>query len=334
MRRNADIDCTKGLLALGMIFAHVIQFVDNGQSKILQAVSDWGNFVSFSGFVFCFGFASWSAYLSKYNIPWLNVCKTSLKCLFAYLISGIAYRLILFEDSVNFNFFLKIITFRIIPGYSEFLLSFSLILIFSCLVRPIVQIITKNYYFFLISTTIILSITYISQYVFLNSLLFNFLFGGNGWPFPIIQYFPIFLLGIFTARHHHRYDATSLVVSLIGIAVFYGYNFWGVPVRRFPPDTVWIICSSACAFLYYGFGKFVVNYFPLPLKTYVESVGKNVLIYLLISNFLLFTRGHTKIARLNGEETITFFISTIILLAITLNVFNKKLEIQKIGPTS
>jgi hypothetical protein len=90
-QRSVHIDLTKGLLTVGMVFAHVIQLLATTQIKALKEFSLLTNLVLFSGFLFCFGFAAWAAYLQWPKLPWAS---TSLKCYLAFIVSGVAYRIL------------------------------------------------------------------------------------------------------------------------------------------------------------------------------------------------------------------------------------------------
>ena len=68
--RDLSLDAFKGLLVLGMISAHVIQFLA-APNAALNVVSIVINLISFSGFLFAFGYATglrtWAASLKRHG---------------------------------------------------------------------------------------------------------------------------------------------------------------------------------------------------------------------------------------------------------------------------
>lgn len=55
--RSSALDIFKGLLVFGMILAHVIQILGGRNNYLLTAISNYINLISFSGFLFAFGYA-------------------------------------------------------------------------------------------------------------------------------------------------------------------------------------------------------------------------------------------------------------------------------------
>lgn len=93
-KRERAIDMFKGLLVLGMVYCHTLQFFSdmqlypNGQPFV-----DIINLITFSGFVFSFGYVSQLAYYSKpfrHAAPRMLVA--AVKTLAAFYVSGMAFR--------------------------------------------------------------------------------------------------------------------------------------------------------------------------------------------------------------------------------------------------
>lgn len=117
--RSSALDVFKGLLVFGMILAHIIQLLGNKNDFLLKAISTYINLISFSGFLFAFGYANYFAYFSKnfQSVKW-RMFKTGLKILTAFYISGIAFRVIFEKKVIHFLDIIKIILLTDIPGYS------------------------------------------------------------------------------------------------------------------------------------------------------------------------------------------------------------------------
>src|SRR5437868_1945961 len=91
--RVAAIDYMKSFLIIGMILGHTIQFLNTGSNSMVNSLltrfSGYINLVTFPGFLFCFGYACYVAYLQKENKEVrLKIFKTAIKILLAYYISA------------------------------------------------------------------------------------------------------------------------------------------------------------------------------------------------------------------------------------------------------
>lgn len=129
--RNVELDMFKILLVVGMIAAHVFQLLYNGDmfSRVVGKFSLFINAITFSGFLLAFGCATQLAYLRKTRDKALmrKLTKNGLRLLVAFYISGFAYTM-WGSHSLTFMEAVKILCLWRIPGYSEFLLSFAMLM--------------------------------------------------------------------------------------------------------------------------------------------------------------------------------------------------------------
>lgn len=184
-----QVDVTKGLLAIAMVFAHCIQLLGmNG----LGAVSSLINLTCFSGFLFCFGFASWSAYLSKEKMPWKRVISTSMKCYIAFIIA--ASLSLIIRNGEGLDVIYKVIKLQTLALYSEFFLTFSFSLLFSAFFKNAITKVTSNQISLLIFIMICLLVTLLPT-LSPPVIIGQFIGGSNYCYFPLIQYTPLFVLG-------------------------------------------------------------------------------------------------------------------------------------------
>ncbi|WP_017446652.1 hypothetical protein [Gayadomonas joobiniege] len=287
--RDNKIDVLKGMLTLGMVFAHTIQFLDGSYNPILQAVSTYTNLVSFSGFLGCFGFACWIAYLSKQSIPWKKVSSTVVKCYFAFVLSGIAFRYFVSGQSLDLEGIMKIVGLRDIPGYSEFLIAFALITVASCIFAPLLRLLVADIRRVCVFSLAILVFAQFLPQTFIYDPWIGLLLGGSEFSyFPIVLYSPIFVIGAWIAHSQHKYSIISLSAAIVLVLIFSMLTFAEISVDRFPPDAIWLIASSSLAYIYLGLSIFITDKCPRWIKLYLNSVGQNVLYYLLFSNIVLF----------------------------------------------
>ena len=287
--RNNEVDILKGILTIGMVFAHTVQILEGSNNPILKAASILTNLVSFSGFLGCFGFACWMAYLSKESIPWKKVIPTTLKCYLAFVLSGIAYRYFVSGANADFTLFRRVLALRDIPGYSEFLIAFSLITLSSVLLAPFLRFLVFDVRRVAFFSLIILFLSQILPKTLRYDPFVGLFLGGSGFAyFPVLLYSPIFVLGAWVARSKHQYNLIAMVVSMAGVLAFVVLTLKHHPINRFPPGAIWVICSSSMVYIYYGVARFIAHKSPRWIRLYLNSVGQNVLLYLLATNIALF----------------------------------------------
>ena len=129
--RNIELDLFKLVLVIGMIAEHTFQLLYDGVilNGIIWKFSMYINAITFSGFLFAFGCATQLAYLrrAKDNVLRQKLLKNFFRLLLAFYISGFAYTILVSQD-INAKEAIKILCLWRIPGYSEFLLSFAMLM--------------------------------------------------------------------------------------------------------------------------------------------------------------------------------------------------------------
>jgi hypothetical protein len=291
-QRDHSIDIMKGLLVYGMILAHVIQFFS--PFHLFEGslyISDFFiNLITFSGFFFCFGYTS---DLSYYRKPFKNVfCKmlvNTFKTLVAFYISGVFFRLFISNSPLQWETLKNIITLNDIPGWSEFLVSFTLVTLLGLLLFKPIQFIVERKLWFIVICAGLLCTTFI-PYESVTSTQLGLLIGTTEYAsFPVLQYFPYYLIGVFFARHRTSFNYRYLFISLVASAVFifkWTDQDFTLP-QRFPPSIYWILGPAMILYGYYLLSKVLSRF-----SSYLEWLlvpGRNVLFYLLVSNIIIFT---------------------------------------------
>jgi hypothetical protein len=100
-----------------------------------------------------------------------------------------------------------------------------------------------------------------------------------------------------------------LIAAAAGVLLYTLFIAFALPLNRFPPSVGWILCSAGIFFVYYGFARIVHTQFPNLVHRYLNAVGQNVLLYLLLSNLILFTSYALGLnGKLNIAETLIFYI--------------------------
>ena len=295
MNRDHSIDIFKGLLVIGMVYAHVMQFFSNTHNyPVTGTLIDFFNIVTFSGFVFSFGYVSQLAYYRKpFNQVYKKMLVTALKTLIAFYISGLFFRLFIDGRTLDWELVLPILILSDIPGWSEFLVSFFFIMLIGLIFfKPLLWVVERKKWFWLICV-LFLGTTFIPyELITFNQL--GLIIGSTKFAsFPVVQYFPFYLLGMYFSKRKITFHWHVLWISFLLTFIFFAYLLIedGLP-SRFPPSILWIIASPAFLYMYYLLSRYLnrMHTFINPLR----FMGRYVLFYLLMSNIMIFALKHSQ----------------------------------------
>lgn len=283
-QRDKSIDLMKSILVVQMIIAHITFFFSRkGQMSLLGIYT---NLVAFSGFMFTFGYVCYKAYIAKSNVNLgKHLIKEFILTIIAYYISGLAYT-ILINGTFNSKVLVRILCFQKIAKYSEFLLSFAFI-------YPLIYIFSKAFKkmtgIHYLGLALVSFIFTFFDYTNIKIPLLGIFIGTTSFAcFPIIQYSSYFLAGDYLAKKDKILDKTILGIALLGFIVFIGsiYTFKQLP-ERFPPSIFWIMGGYLFVYTYFILSKYLASC--LKETNLILSIGANSLIYLVISNLVIFT---------------------------------------------
>jgi|GEM_PF-1252751 len=289
-QRNLEIDLTKGILTVGMVLSHSFKFLADNSDRSLIFISTITDIVSFSGFLFCFGYAAWIAYLQKDQLPWSNLLKTVIKCYLAFVISAIGFRVLVSSETPDLSLVARIASVRDMPPFSEFLFAFAVITLLGSILQKFVERATRSWQELTVATIVCVAFTFLPGEIRYDPLISQFLGGKDFIGYPIIPYLPLFLLGVFRARHSEQFSGRYYVLAaLTGILLYVVFLASGISLNRFPPSAGWILSSAGLFSVYYLVAHIVDEKFPRFIQRYLNAVGQNVLLYLLLSNLVLFT---------------------------------------------
>lgn len=283
-QRDNSIDYMKGILVILMIFAHISNFFPS--FKMFEVISLYVNVTTFSGFMFCFGFVSYFAYISKEKKEIkMKLIKSFIKTLICFYISSCVY---LFCVSYTFNIytFLDIILLKSVAGYSEFLLSFALLYLIIYISFKYIKIIISKKIYLIMYTIVSLLLTFIPYHLITNNILGSIIGTTKFSSFPIMQYSSYFIIGAFIAKNKIIFNKYILIFSILGTAFYYIYYLiFNLIPSRTPPNIFWITGAYLYIYLYYIYCKKVDK---KPFKIGIENIGKNTLLYLIVSNVFIF----------------------------------------------
>lgn len=284
--RNKSIDMLKTLLVIGMILGHCIQLIGN-PIAFTNVISTGVNLITFSGFLFCFGYAVSIAYLDKSKEYVKNkIIRNCIKLLIVYYISGISYELFVTKE-LSMIKLMKILILSNIPGYSEFLAGFFVLNLLTLIFFNQIVKILKSKKLIIIIIIISLVSTFIPyEYISINQL--GLIVGSSKFAcFPILQYSSYYILGMYFQKNCIKFDKKHLIISMIGTSLFIGYTLINKEFPlRFPPSIFWVLGGLGILYIYYIFSEFISNKINKNNKIYF--IGENTLYFLLISNIFLF----------------------------------------------
>lgn len=310
-RRVTYLDTTKGILVLIMVMTHVIQFFGSG-ALLMNLFSVAGNLVAFSGFLFCFGYGSYLSYFGREKTPRARMFKNSLKILIAFYISGISYRFFV-DKSIDLSGIINVLLLFDIPGYSEFLLSFFIIILLSAVFPKQFRMIVTNKVYLAIAIILSLTFTYI-DYSLIKISQVGLVLGTTDYSaFPVVQYLPLFLTGSYFAFKRIGLDWTVVLISVFLLIEFAIFSLLrgGLP-SRFPPSAMWIAGSFGLVYACYILGYFL-DKIPIVAGA-LRAIGANVLYWFVTSNIAIFSL--TLSVKRNSLSILGVIIVYVILVAI------------------
>jgi hypothetical protein len=286
--RVTYIDTMKGLLILGMVLAHTYQ-IYGARVPLYTLFSEVVNLVSFSGFFFCFGYACQLAYLGKERLPAGRVIWTALKILAGFYLSAFCYEQFM-DQGLTRASALAIILLIKLPGLSEFLLAFVLVILVSAVfARPFKYVLQWKW--LVVLTLACLATTLLSAHVPPRPWLCLFLGCRRVMTYPVVPYYPLFCLGAAAAAGRLTF---SPVLTVLALAALTGFVFetvsTGWPPERFPPSALWIAGSFGLVYVY--FLASVALDRAGALARLLRQIGGHALLWIVASNVLLFLPNH------------------------------------------
>jgi len=211
--------------------------------------------------------------------------KAVFKLLIAFYISGFAFYFLVLKG-LNSNVDpINILLLNNIPMYSEFLASFVILIFTSIILFPVLKKLNP------LTIKILVLISFIMcffPYAIVKSELIGLFIGSMSYfSFPVVQYFPYFIAGIYTSNNELKsnYKIWGLTLFAFALYVIHYILHDKVP-PRFPPSLLWITGSSIFIYAYYILSKAMCNH---KLAYYIIQVGQKSLLYLLMSNLVLFS---------------------------------------------
>ena len=307
----------KGLLITNVAGMHTIGYT--GVPRFLfENLWDFLSMVTFSGFVFCMGYVVQLTYYEKANPSASTVWRSFSRARLAFYLSTFAYFFI-YKSQADLSTLLSVLLLQKLGSLSEFLLSFAIFpLVAAILARPIKAVIASGrlltvVIFLLLMTTFI-------PYDQVTSPYAAIWVGGTGEVYyPVIQYFPLLLMGAYFASRRLEPTGIQLMLGIFGLLVFEGFMLIGGVPSRFPPSFFWVFCSMGAAMVWYWAAIRLAQW--RPTAVIFGPMGANSLFFLVVTNIIVFGLGRGLGHSLGSLEVVclatlviasTYFLMTIV----------------------
>lgn len=313
--RARRIDIMKGLLTIQMIFAHCLQFyVDLDKNQTAYHISEYINLTTFSGFLFCFGYASCLSYFKK---EWREAAgrllKNALRLLAGFYVSSFCYVIFVEEIPFRLETAAEILLLKRLAGWSEFLFSFTLLMVLECILFPLF---TEKCKWGLPFLSVISILVCLLPHKEAGSIAGSLIGGTGGAYFPVIPYGLYFLAGIWFARGKIGFRKMILAIACGG-TMWHTINYmWvsGQQPSRFPLSFSYLIGAAFFIYLYYLLAIQLEKKADAVIAGYLAEAGKNSLFYLLLSNFIIFAITASRFYRKGMNYSIGLFFVILILV--------------------
>ena len=323
MKRVRKIDLLKGILVLQMVLGHCFQFFGDIENVRWTAnVVTYVNLMTFSGFLFCFGYVANLVYLQqdfKRAVP--KILKNVLRCLLAFYLSSFFYMIFVDGMALRADKVLDILLFRHLAGWSEFLLSFVLVMLMQIPLHLILRKIPDW------AVALLMGISILATFLpkqDIYPLFASVIDGRNGAFFPILQYSLYFYWGYLAAGHQ---KTPSRLLGLLPLAgtVYYlvSYVRTGVEPSRFPLSAAYLIGGAGLVYLWYCLASLLEEK-EWKILRQVETVGKNSLWYLLLSNAVIFAVSSTRFYRRSPWYALGLYVAIFLILPYVKSIYREE----------
>jgi len=285
MQRDLSLNYLKGLLVLGMVPVHAYALLTTDRERVATLLSTFVNLLTFPAFLFAFGFLYEGVYLAR-GVRTLRVLRGAGKLLLAFVVSGVAYRYFI-PRSLDPSSALQILLLLDIPAYSEFLASFFVVSVvfalgsagFSWLIASPLRV--------AVATAACFAVSLLPPPQVESATLSVFVGAGEIPCFPVVQFLPYFLCGLFFSRKKIVWSLPFGIGSAaLSAALVIFFVATRVLPRRFPPEFLWVAGAAGFVYAYYLLATFLAR------RVYwraLDAMGENTLFYLVVSNVLLFS---------------------------------------------
>jgi len=337
------LDLLRGVAVFFMIAAHSVYFFHNDTSLFLGLIEKFGNTVCFTTFLIVSAATAEIAYFSKTE-DWPEKRKRLLKRLGILALGYFALTFLVFSAKIISTYGLarlglvaNILSLRDLAPFTEFFIPF--------LIFPLI-IIAFPKFFRKILSSLPLAVIFGFFVYFLGMLIYRvpvwdfltpwkaLLFGAEGYyRFPIFQYFPVYLLGLYwgnwlprltNPKRQKEIAEAVLAVSVSGVLLaVIGFllsgNSLSELVKRWPPSIPFLLIgvgfAAALALFFYNTEQ--LKKVPL-IRDGILVFGQNALGLALAHVFLL--QIYSLAGGLKTGSIVIYLVSFVILVILSIAI--------------
>lgn len=289
--RRDDLDLFKAALVAGMVLTHVLQLLRPSLGSIETRIAEYGNLVSFAGFLFAFGLGS---ALSGRRGPWIRGgwrrWRGPVRLFAALWASSLAFALLVEQRPLEVDWLLRLVIGTELFGWSEFLASFAILALVLTLAGPrLVGLLAQPAALPIAVVLAGLSTLSLSALGFGTGGVVPYLAAivpvGGVVSFPLIAYGPWFVLGVQVAVR--GLDLRWFLPPAVVLTALYYLPVAGDQARvRFPPEPLWLAGGAGFVIALALLTRAVCAIVTVPRLLLLP--GQHVLTFLVVSNVLIF----------------------------------------------
>ncbi len=320
-KRYIDIDFLRGSAVLFMIFTHVNAVFLTCYDPVLDRLTWWGATVSFTVFLFCFGFLYGLKFAKSKKLKTLKQLKRALILAVIYYLSAISAHFFLFRQ-LDGRGLLSILTLDYLPPYTEFIISFVLYIPLIIIGQRLFVVLAKKPLVFILFS---IGVYVLSGWLYglhwglgtINGIKALLVGHGHVRSFGLLSYFPVLALGMVAGRmaveRRRRLVYLMLLTLILGLFIIlkkYDLYHW----YRFPPSPLFLtygLIYSMAVLLFYRYIKKI-----RPINKYIVFLGKNAL-FIFLANVVVILGLYYFLADKNFTPAYIWILQIVILAAIT-----------------
>lgn len=339
-RREFELDFARGVAVVLMIFAHTVYFLHNGTNNTLQVLALFGNINAFTVFLFISAAVTYIRIIhTRYNLH-LSI-RSYIKRLSTLIFGYYTVAIISVFRNTDFESFFdsahvigEIITFYRIPSFAEFLIPFIVYYAFLPFCMPFYRWVTKHLSRVILSACILFILGYILYTIPFQSPFREYISIFSGAQdllrFPVLQYFTVFIFGLFWGRLLSEnpnqkkqlesaviFGSSFLILSVLSAAAGYFFPLpVFVPINRWPPSVGFLSIGLATVFFLFVAASLTqkIKQLHYGLK-YIIYLGMDSYDIYIVHIILLFIT--SRVYNFSFTDSFTVILASVILLTIT-----------------
>ena len=349
IKREDSLDFIRGISVIFMILAHGIFFFHDSSNLILTTIARTGNIICFTMFLFVSGASLYYGYLQNNTVLKEKTKKffsRTFYLLIGFYILAFVVRANIFSIyPIDLRKITAIFIFQDVPNFTEFLFPFIFLSFSSIVLRKIYRKLSSS----LLLTAVISIIFY-----FLGMLLYTLnipspykeikaLFVGDAslLYFPLFQYLPVFLFGIYWGRYLFHTTSLSIRESLelkagiiltifIIFASFISNQYYLPllePLHRWPPSINFLALGVVSVFLLYLIYDNTKKIKPFDLFWEVMNYfGRDAFDLFIVHLLLLFLYQNLGGRQFTSPITVTLLLFVLFILSAFISSLNWKIS--------